>query len=93
MSALAKEQAALRHANGTLVRSLAGRDAGYLLCVVGEKGGMLLLCDGKERPLGRPKRKNPRHVQAEQGIPPLNEEVLRGNKALRKALRALDVGH
>ena len=69
---------------GTVVKSLAGRDKGYLLCVVGEEGGCILVCDGKERPLERPKKKNPKHVEVLR-LPPLTWE-LRGNKALRKAL-------
>ena len=69
---------------GTVVKSLAGRDKGYLLCVVGEEGGCILVCDGKERPLGRPKKKNPKHVEV-MPLPPLTWE-LRGNNALRKAL-------
>jgi len=74
---------------GTIVRSTAGRDKGYLLCVVGEESGCVLVCDGKERPLERPKRKNPRHIERTEH-PKLIWE-LRGNKALRKALnRAAD---
>ena len=72
---------------GTVVISLAGRDKGYYLCVVGGEGGCILVCDGKERPLGRPKKKNPRHVEVLE-LPPLTWE-LRGNKALRKALNRL----
>ena len=69
---------------GTVVISLAGRDKGYYLCVVGGESGCVLVCDGKERPLGRPKKKNPKHLRALE-LPPLTWE-LRGNKALRKAL-------
>jgi len=72
---------------GTVVKSLAGRDKGYLLCVVGGEGGCILVCDGKERPLGRPKKKNPGHLEPLE-IPPLTWE-LRGNRALRKALNRL----
>ena len=71
---------------GTVVRSIAGRDAGYLLCVVGEAEGLLLLCDGRERPLERPKRKKAKHVMLVGGLEPLGNEALRGNKALRKTL-------
>ena len=73
---------------GTIVRSTAGRDKGYLLCVVGEESGCVLVCDGKERPLERPKKKNPRHVEA-LDAPKMTWE-LRGNKALRKALNRMD---
>ena len=75
---------------GTVVKSLAGRDKGYLLCAVGEESGCVLVCDGKERPLNRPKKKNPKHLQA-LGLPPLTWE-LRGNRALRKALNRLEKG-
>ncbi len=48
---------------GSVVISKAGRDQGYFMAVVGEENGMLLVADGKERPLLRPKRKNPKHLQ------------------------------
>ena len=73
---------------GTVVRSLAGRDAGYPLCVVGYEGELPLVCDGKERPLERPKKKNPRHLEP-LGAEPLTWQ-LRGNRALRKALRQVE---
>ena len=73
---------------GTIARSLAGRDEGYLLCVLGYEGGYVLVADGKERPLERPKRKNPNHLAPLLQLPPLTWE-LRGNKALRKALNNL----
>lgn len=72
---------------GTVVRASAGRDKGYLLCVVGEQDGYVLVCDGKERPLERPKRKNPKHLEV-MPFQPLQQE-LRGNHALRKALNRL----
>ena len=72
---------------GMVVESLAGRDKGYWLCVVGGESGCVLVCDGKERPLGRPKRKNPMHLRA-LPLPPLTWE-LRGDRALRKALNRL----
>lgn len=48
---------------GSVVISRAGRDKGYFMAVVGEDKGILLVADGKERPIGRPKRKNPKHLQ------------------------------
>ena len=46
---------------GQLVYSRAGRDRGKFLAVVDitEKG--VFIADGKERPLERPKCKNPKH--------------------------------
>lgn len=48
---------------GNVVISKAGRDKGYFMAVVGEEKGYPLVADGKERPLERPKRKNPKHLQ------------------------------
>lgn len=48
---------------GYIVRSVAGRDRGKFMVVVGYEGDYPLVCDGKERPLERPKRKNPKHLK------------------------------
>ncbi len=48
---------------GNVVISKAGRDKGYFLAVIGEEKGNILVADGKERPLERPKKKNPKHLQ------------------------------
>lgn len=48
---------------GSVVISRAGRDKGYFMAVVGEDKGFPLTADGKERPLDRPKKKNPKHLQ------------------------------
>ena len=76
---------------GSVVRSTAGRDREKLLLVVGVTEAGVLVCDGKERPLERPKRKNPRHL-AYVGD---GQEILKaavGNKALRRALAAFAAG-
>ena len=75
---------------GTVVKSLAGRDKGYLLCVVGWEDGYALVADGKERPLERPKKKNPAHLAPLLQLQPLTWER-RGNKALKKALNRLQL--
>ena len=41
---------------GTVVISKAGRDKGRALAVVGQADGYVLVADGKERPLSRPKK-------------------------------------
>lgn len=74
-----------RMEKGRVVRSLAGRDQNRLLAVMGEVDGLYLLCDGKERPLSRPKRKNPRHLLPTADH--LTEAQMSTNRALRKALR------
>ena len=62
----------------------AGRDKGKLMAVVSETEKSMLLCDGKERPIERPKQKNKKHIA------PTNYEIkredLRSNRSLRKAL-------
>jgi len=72
---------------GQVVKSIAGRDKDRLLVVAEAAEGRVLVIDGKERPLQRPKRKNPKHV-----VPTghtLPEELLRFNNPLRKALNRL----
>ncbi|MBQ8247031.1 MAG: KOW domain-containing RNA-binding protein [Lachnospiraceae bacterium] len=49
--------------NGKYAISTAGRDAGKLYIIVGNEEGMLLLADGKERTLVKPKKKNVKHVE------------------------------
>lgn len=69
---------------GRIVESKSGRDKGYFMVTVGEEEGYLLVCDGKERPLERPKRKNPKHLKATNSY--VGENDRKTNKSLRKAL-------
>lgn len=73
---------------GTVVISKAGRDKGYFLTVIGEENGSLLVADGKERPLSRPKKKNPKHLQKTNHR--INLQQLT-DKRLRTLLRELSV--
>lgn len=69
---------------GQVVRSKAGRDQGGFLAVLEPGPGWVLVCDGKERPLERPKRKNRRHLApTDMRVP---EECLGSNRKLRAAL-------
>lgn len=72
---------------GSVVRSLAGRDKDSLLAVVEIVEDGVLVCDGKERPVERPKKKNIRHI-GETGIE-LPAETIERNKMLKKALAGL----
>ena len=72
---------------GTVVPSKAGRDKGSYLAVTGFSDGELLLCDGKERPLERPKRKKQKHVALTAYT--LSPEELMANGRIRKALNRL----
>ncbi len=72
---------------GCVVQSRAGRDKDRLLVVVGTAAGMPLVCDGKERPLERPKRKNAKHLCATRYT--LSELQMSTNRKLKFALRTL----
>ncbi len=69
---------------GRIVCSKAGRDKGYFMVVVESKEDYVFVCDGKERPLERPKRKNIKHLQFTNTV--LGNESYNTNKQLKKAL-------
>lgn len=72
---------------GDAVISLAGRDGQKLLAVVAVNGQDVILCNGKDRPLHRPKKKNPKHIRPVGAV--LDETQMRSDRALRKALAAV----
>ncbi len=69
---------------GQIVISKAGRDKGTFLVTVGETQDALLVCDGKKRPLERPKQKNRKHVTVTQTV--LENRQISTNKSIRRAL-------
>lgn len=69
---------------GSVVFSKSGRDAGRFLAVIGFQEDRVLLCDGKQRPLVRPKAKNIRHISATKTV--LTEKEMATDCSLRKAL-------
>lgn len=71
---------------GNVVFSKAGRDKGKFMVVVGFNEGYMLVADGKERPIEKPKLKNPKHLQKTNRI--LENGQYSTNKSLRKALNA-----
>ena len=73
---------------GTVVRSLAGRDKDKLLAVMQVSENLVTVCDGKERPVDRPKSKNIRHVK-EVGFT-LTEQDTSSDRLLKKALARLN---
>ena len=73
---------------GKVVVSLTGRDKGKLLAVMREENGLVILCDGKERPIDRPKSKNIRHVESLGSS--VTEAEMSTNRALKKALGRLN---
>ena len=48
---------------GQIVKSLKGHDKGNLLMVAGFDEKRVLLCDGKERKLNKPKSKSLKHIE------------------------------
>ena len=70
---------------GRVVISNAGRDKTKVMVIVKETENYLLVCDGKERPVERPKRKNPKHLKLTNSY--LEASQLETNRALRKALK------
>jgi len=72
---------------GDVVRALRGRDKDSLLAVVAADENGILLCDGKKRPLERPKKKNLCHIASTDYRLP--EQDLLHNRPLRRALNRL----
>ena len=72
---------------GTVVISEAGRDRGRLMAVIGSDENSVRLCDGKERPLKNPKRKNPKHITVTEFS--VGESEIKSDRALRRALAQL----
>mgnify|MGYP007119872414 CR=1 FL=1 len=71
-----------------VVVSTAGRDQDTLFYVIGEDGLFLLLANGKDRPLDRPKRKKRKHVQKVlRSETRVAEKLHSGGKVLNSELR------
>ena len=70
---------------GQIVFSKAGRDKDKVLTVISSNDREVFVVDGKERPLERPKLKNPKHLKLTGYC--LSEEEYRSNKALKAALK------
>ena len=69
---------------GRVVCSKAGRDKGKFMVLVGSSDSHFYLCDGKERPLERPKSKIGKHIQFTNCV--FEEKQFLTNKSLRRAL-------
>jgi len=69
---------------GTIVCSKSGRDKGYFLVVVETAENTVFVCDGKERPVERPKKKNEKHIFLTGRR--LADDQLQTNRSIRHAL-------
>lgn len=74
---------------GQIVISTAGRDKGTAMVVTAITEQGVLVCDGKERPLERPKRKNPRHLLPTAQT--LDAPAMATNRRLKRALREMKI--
>ena len=72
---------------GRVVCSKAGKDKGYFMVIVKVEGDKIFVCDGKKRPLERPKLKNRKHVSFTNTL--LEEGSYETNKSIRKVLAVL----
>ena len=71
-----------------VVASTAGRDQGKLFYVVGTDPVYLMLVNGKDRTLDKPKRKKRRHVQKVlRSETRVAAKILSGDKVLNSELR------
>ena len=87
-----------------VVETTAGRDCGELFYVLGMEGDMLLLVNGKDRPLEKPKRKKCKHVRKvlrpdtrvalkiASGDKVLNSELRRDLAYLSREMQSIDLG-
>ena len=71
-----------------VVLSTAGRDQGELFYVVGTDPVYLMLANGKDRTLDKPKRKKRKHIQKVlRSETRVAEKLMRGDKVLNSELR------
>ena len=71
-----------------VVKATAGRDQDKLFYVIGEENDLLLLANGKDRPLDRPKRKKRKHVQKVlRSETRVAAKLIAGDKVLNSELR------
>ena len=69
---------------GVIVVSSAGKDKGQRMAVSHSDGDFVYVINGREHPVDRPKRKNPRHLQST-GLT-VTESDMETNRSLRRAL-------
>ena len=71
-----------------VVKATAGRDQGKIFYVIGADEQFLLLANGKDRTLEKPKRKKRKHVQKVlRSETRVAEKLTRGDKVLNSELR------
>lgn len=79
-----------RYEAGMLAWSRAGHDKERLYVIVRTQGEYVYLCDGRLRPLEKPKKKKLRHIQVIRQIPKELQETAveeMKNEEIRKVIR------
>lgn len=81
---------------GSIVRSIAGRDKGGLFIVLSCEGDYAYLANGELRKVDRPKRKKLKHLQGTKAVSEFVQNKLAAqgkvtNSEVRKALAEFDV--
>ncbi len=76
---------------GSIVRSIAGRDKGSLFIVISREGDYVYLANGELRKVDRPKRKKLKHLQGTKTVSEFVQNKLASvgkvtNSEVRKAL-------
>ena len=80
---------------GSVVLSTAGHDSGnYFVVVELENAEFVKICDGKNRPLEKPKRKKIKHIKdtyivLEDIAEKLNAKAIVHNKSIQTALKSV----
>ena len=71
-----------------VVTSIAGRDQGGLFYVIGTDGEFLMLANGKDRTLEKPKKKRPKHIKKVlRSETRVAAKLIQGDKVLNSELR------
>jgi len=71
-----------------VVTSLNGRDEGKLFLVTETQDNYSLIADGKSRKIGKPKRKNNKHLRLEgKSDTPITEKLINGEKVTNNEIR------
>lgn len=73
---------------GMVVCSLAGHDKRTFQAILDFDDKNVMVCDGKYRPLERPKKKNLVHIKPTNTV--LSESDIRSNRSLRLALKSFN---
>lgn len=74
----------MEYKRGQIVSSKAGHDKGCFFAIVADEMPFAYICDGKRRPLEKPKKKKYIHLSKTNYF--LDEEEMKTNRSLRRAL-------